>query len=68
MRASGSIDTSRLTCLVKSSTTAVLTACPAMDVPAPRGSTGTPYVEHTDTAASTSSVSSGVTTPIGTRR
>ena len=53
---------------MKSSTTPELTAWPAMLVPAPRGSTGTSCVLHTDTAASTSSASTGATTPIGTRR
>ncbi len=68
VRASGSMDSIRFRCLVKSSTTARLTAWPAIEVPAPRGSTGTSCAEHTETAASTSSASTGVTTPIGTRR
>jgi hypothetical protein len=41
-------------CRVKSSTTASLTALPAMLVPAPRGSTATSWDRHTATAASTS--------------
>ena len=53
---------------MKSSTTAVLTAFPAIDVPAPPGSSGTSCARQTASAASTSASSRGETTPIGTRR
>lgn len=53
---------------VKSRTTPVPVACPAMDVPPPRGTTGTPSSRHTASAAATSSASRGATTPRGTRR
>ena len=46
----------------------MFTAEPATLVPAPRGSTGAPYVRQTASAASTSSESSGSTTAIGTCR
>ncbi len=55
-------------CRVKSSTTPVPVACPAMDVPPPRGTTGTPCRRHTSSTAATSSASTGATTPYGTRR
>jgi hypothetical protein len=53
---------------VKSSTTATLQHWPARLVPAPRGSTGDPYFLHAATAATTSSSSRGMTSPIGTCR
>ncbi|CAM5581591.1 hypothetical protein SALBM311S_10734 [Streptomyces alboniger] len=66
--ASGSRDTRRFMCRVKSSTTPVPVACPAIDVPPPRGTTGTPWSRHTARTAATSSASRGATTPSGTRR
>ena len=67
VRASGSIATIAFI-REKSSTTAVLTAWPAIDVRAPTGSSGTSCSRQTAIAAATSSASRGVTTPIGTRR
>ncbi len=55
-------------CRVKSSTTPVPVACPAIDVPPPRGTTGTPSSRQTASVAATSSASRGATTPSGTRR
>lgn len=68
VRASESIPTSRFMCRVKSSTTPVPVACPAMDVPPPRATTGTPRSRHTSSTAATSSASLGATTPSGTLR
>ncbi len=55
-------------CRVKSSTTPAPVACPAMDVPPPRATTGTPRARQTSSTAATSSASLGATTPSGTRR
>jgi hypothetical protein len=52
-------------CRVKSSTSAAPTVWPASAVPPPRGSTGTPCSAASRTAATTSSVSRGSTTPTG---
>src|SRR5262249_2778448 len=51
--------------LLKSSTTATLQHCPAREVPQPRGSRGALNSRQGATAASTSSTSRGMTTPIG---
>ena len=51
--------------LLKSKITATLQHCPARLVPAPRASTGAPYLRHAATAATTSSASRGTTRPIG---
>ena len=66
--ASGSRDSSRFMCRVKSRTTPVPVACPAIEVPPPRATTGTPCARQTDSTAATSSASRGATTPSGTRR
>ncbi|CAM5485426.1 hypothetical protein SGLAM104S_08801 [Streptomyces glaucescens] len=68
VRAPGSRASTRFMCRVKSSTTPVPVACPAIDVPPPRATTGTPRSRHTSSAAATSSASRGATTPSGTRR
>ncbi|CAM5670428.1 hypothetical protein SFUMM280S_01902 [Streptomyces fumanus] len=68
VRAAGSRASSRFMCRVKSSTTPVPVACPAIEVPPPRGTTGTPCARHTSSTAATSSASRGATTPSGTRR
>jgi len=52
-------------CIVKSSTTASFTVCPARLVPPPRGSTATPSASQYDSTAATSSVLAGNTTPTG---
>jgi hypothetical protein len=48
--------------------TATFTACPFWEVPPPRGSTGTPWLEHTRIVATMSATVRGSTTPIGTCR
>ncbi|MDH6609171.1 hypothetical protein M2164_004806 [Streptomyces sp. SAI-208] len=68
VRLAGSRDSSLFMCRVKSSTTPVPVACPAMEVPPPRATTGTPCERQTSSAAATSSASAGATTPSGTRR
>ncbi len=68
VRASGSRDTRAFMCRVRSSTTPVPVAWPAMEVPPPRGTTGTPAPAQIRRAAATSSASRGQTTPTGTRR
>ena len=52
----------------KSITTATLQHCPARLVPQPRASTGTPKRRQIESAARTSSLSLGRTTPMGTWR
>ena len=54
-----------LMCRDRSITIALPTVWPARLVPAPRGSTGTPYSPAVDTTAATSPASRGKTTPIG---
>ncbi len=68
VRASGSSDTRAFMCRVRSSTTPTPVACPAIDVPPPRGTTGTPASAQIRSAAATSCASRGATTPTGTRR
>lgn len=68
VRAAGSTDTRAFMCRVRSRTTPTPVAWPAMEVPPPRGTTGTPASAHTRSAAATSSASRGATTPTGTRR
>ena len=52
-------------CTDRSSTTASPTACPASEVPPPRGSTGAPASAAARTASDTSAVWRGITTPSG---
>lgn len=68
VRASTSTESRDRRCRVKSRTTPVPVAWPAIDVPPPRGTTGTPCSRQTASAAATSSASRGATTPYGTRR
>ncbi len=68
VRVCGSRDTIRFMWRVKSRTTPVPVACPAMEVPPPRATTGTMWLRHTSSTAATSSASCGATTPTGTRR
>ena len=52
-------------CLLVSTTSARPTACPPCDVPAPRGSTGTPSCTAIPIAVFTSCTVRGTTTPTG---
>ncbi len=52
-------------CLLSSMTRAAPTVCPHCELPAPRGRTGTRSCRLTSSAARTSSIVRGTTTPIG---
>ena len=65
VRASGSIDSTRLRCLLVSMTMPAPIALPAIEVPAPRMVSGVPVSRATATVAMTSSVSRGRTTTSG---
>lgn len=68
VRAAWSTETTARMWRVKSSTTPVPVAWPAIDVPPPRATTGTPRSRQTESTAATSPASRGATTPTGTRR
>jgi hypothetical protein len=68
VRSSWSTDSTRFRCREVSSTTPVEMALPAMDVPAPRATTGTPSSRHAASAAMISSVARGKATTAGTTR
>ncbi len=68
VRATGSMSMMERRWREVSMTTPVPMELPAMDVPPPRGTTGTPCAAQTRTAATQSSTVSGTTTAVGTRR
>jgi hypothetical protein len=60
-----STSSTRFMYLLASITTATLTLCPFIEVPAPRGSTGAPNRRQMPTALTMSLADAGSTTPIG---
>ncbi len=68
VRSPWSTDSTRFRCLEVSRTTPAEMALPAMDVPAPRATTGTPSSRHTVSAAMISSDDRGKATTWGTTR
>ncbi len=68
VRASGSTAMTRLRCLDRSSTRPVESALPAIEVPPPRVTMGTPLIRQTARAATISSALRGNATTSGTTR